>query len=177
MNLSPARPILKTTAQADLSPRLYWTKEPLLTCMAYVDLNPIRTSIAKTPGDSDFTLIQQRIRTAISSEQPKELLPLVGSERLNMPKELPFRLDHYLELVDWRGRHSAPRKRGAIPDNTPPILEQLGISPKYWLYLNRNFESRFRGLIGSVETVPQACTLLNKCWVHGLRDRQVRLFP
>ncbi|WP_444943830.1 transposase [Microbulbifer sp. ZKSA006] len=144
----------------------------LAACMAYVDLNPIRADMAKTPEDSDYTSIQQRIRAAVSGEQPKELLPFVGDERLNMPKGLPFQLDHYLELVDWSGRHLDPKKRGSIPQNTPPILERLGISAKHWLYLNRNFESRFKSLVGSAEAVRQACIRLDKRWAHGLRDCQ-----
>ncbi|WP_216646272.1 transposase [Microbulbifer sp. THAF38] len=99
-------------------------------CIAYVDLNPIRANMAKTPEDSDNISIQKHIRAAILGEQPKKLLPLVGSERLNMPKELPFRLDHYLELVDWSGRHLDLRKRGAITENTPPVLKRLGIPPR-----------------------------------------------
>ncbi|MFA0812905.1 transposase [Microbulbifer epialgicus] len=80
----------------------------LAACMAYVDLNPIHANITKTPEDSDHTSIQQRIRTLISGEQPKALLSLVDGERLHMPTELPFQLDHYLELVDWIGRHLDP---------------------------------------------------------------------
>ncbi|WHI45957.1 hypothetical protein ACJJIW_11675 [Microbulbifer sp. JMSA004] len=62
----------------------------LAACMAYVDLNPIRADIGKTPEDSDYTSIQQRVRAVISGEQPKELLPFVGGERLNMLKGFPF---------------------------------------------------------------------------------------
>ncbi|WP_444915798.1 hypothetical protein [Microbulbifer sp. TRSA007] len=61
---------------------------------------------------------------------------------------------------------------GAISQNMPPILERLGISAKYWFYLNRNFESRFKGLVGSAEAVRQACIQLNKRWVHGIGDCQ-----
>ncbi|MCX2842391.1 hypothetical protein OQJ59_12245 [Microbulbifer thermotolerans] len=28
------------------------------------------------------------------------------------------------------------------------FLERLQIDPRYWLYLNRNFESRFKSLVG-----------------------------
>ncbi|WP_444894583.1 hypothetical protein ACJJIE_10755 [Microbulbifer sp. TRSA001] len=52
-------------------------EKALAACMAYVDLNPIRANIAKTPEDSDHTSIQLRIRSAITTEQPKSLLPFV----------------------------------------------------------------------------------------------------
>ncbi|WP_413663089.1 hypothetical protein ACG1BZ_18435 [Microbulbifer sp. CNSA002] len=103
----------------------------LAACLAYVDLNPIRAGIAKTSEESDYTSIQQRIHTAISGEQPKSLMPLVGGEHRDMLKGLPFQLDHYLELVDWSGRQLHPKKRGAISENIPPILNRLGISPKH----------------------------------------------
>lgn len=38
-----------------------------------------------------------------------------------MPKGLPFRLNDYLELIDWTGRAILERKRGHIPSDQPPI--------------------------------------------------------
>lgn len=77
------------------------------SCMAYVDLNPVRTAIADTPENSDFTSIQQRIEywkskadsdsgEETGSFQPENLLPFAGSPRQPMPKGLHFLLIDYL---------------------------------------------------------------------------------
>jgi REP element-mobilizing transposase RayT len=40
---------------------------------------------------------------------------------------LPISLAKYLQIVDWAGRQVRPDKRGAIPEDVPPILARLGI--------------------------------------------------
>ena len=153
--------------------------------MAYVDLNPIRSSMAETPGTSDHTSIQQRIKRQQKIEkldpnaidqQPDNLLPFAGNPRQHMPKGLPFKYTDYLELVDWTGRILRDDKRGAIPTNTPEILSRLNIDTKHWIYLTRDFESTFKTLVGCAHQVRQACEQLGKCWVHGLK-RCAEVFP
>ena len=111
-------------------------EKALAACMAYVDLNPVRAGMADTPEKSEFTTIQERIKRAVTGKQtlqPTSLMPFVGNPREGMPKGLPFRFADYLELVDWTGRAIRKDKRGAIPDNLPPVLERLQIDPRYWL--------------------------------------------
>ena len=98
----------------------------LTACMAYVDLNPIRAKMAKTPESSEHTSIKARIdELKHRGSQPEQLMPFVGNPREPMPEGLPFRVEDYLALVDWSGRIIREEKRGAVAENLPPILERL----------------------------------------------------
>ena len=153
-------------------------EQALAACMAYVDLNPIRAKMAETPEESEHTSVRQRIAAASDGDfQPEQLFPFAGNPRNPMPQGIPFRLSDYLELVDWSGRCLREGKRGVIEDKLPPILERLQIDPRHWLYLNRNFESRFKSLVGCALAVRQACEQLGKRWVHGVRDCERYLSP
>ena len=89
----------------------------------------------------------------MNAYQPDTLMAFVGYPRQPMPPGLPHSLIDYLELVDWSGRAIREDKRGAIAESLPPILQRLDISPEHWLDLCTNFESRFKGLVGSVQSV------------------------
>jgi hypothetical protein len=166
----------------------------VLACLAYVDLNPVRAAIAKTPEDSDYTSIQRRIRTlqaasessadgenaeqdiAPAPTQPPELYPFVGGTREGMPEGLPFYLADYLDLVNWTGRAVRDDKRGAIAEDLPPILERIGITPAAWLELAEDFETTFCTWIGQAEHVERACERNRQRWARGIRACR-RLFP
>jgi len=155
----------------------------LAACMAYVDLNPIRASMTKTPETSDHTSIKQRIKKAETAhipnhlhQQVKALMPFAGNPRKNMPKGLPFRLTDYIELVDWTGRILRDDKRGSIDQTIPPILERLNIEAKHWRYMTQHFESRFKSLVGSVFKLKQACKQMGLQRTPGLASCQ-ECFP
>ncbi len=148
----------------------------LAACMTYVDLNPIRAKLADSPENSDHTSIKQRIAKALQAyqpnhphQQPKSLMPFAGYERQDMPNGLPFRLTDYLELVDWTGRAIREDKRGHIDNQLSPILKRLNIDAKHWCYLAQNFESKFKGLVGSACKLRQACQKLGYQRTPGLK--------
>jgi hypothetical protein len=131
----------------------------LTTCLAYVDLNPVRACMADTPEASEFTSAKQRIDTskeepeATEPKQPKPLFPFAGYPRQDMPEGLPFRLQDYLELLDWTGRQIRSDKRGSITQTLPPILERLNIDSEHWVYNTQHFESQFKGLVGTAISI------------------------
>uniref|UniRef100_UPI003D0C1DF3 transposase n=1 Tax=Sedimenticola sp. TaxID=1940285 RepID=UPI003D0C1DF3 len=154
----------------------------LAACMAYVDLNPIRAGIAKTPETSDYTSIQDRVHKAQQAhsanhpqQQPKHLMPFTGNPRQEMPMGLPFRLTDYLELVDWTGRAMLDSKKGAIPAEIPPILSRMQIDPKHWLYMTRQFESRFKTWVGCAQKLKQVCAELGYQRAPGMGSCKVLL--
>jgi REP element-mobilizing transposase RayT len=149
----------------------------LATCMAYVDLNPIRARMATTPETSDHTSIQQRINnTTQHKQQPTALYPFVGNPSKSMPEGLPFRFKDYLELVDWTGRIMRDDKRGHIDASTPPLLDRLNMETSNWLYLAQHFESKLKGMVGAAYKLKQVCSKLGYQRTHGLRSCE-NFFP
>ncbi|SMA50637.1 transposase [Parendozoicomonas haliclonae] len=139
----------------------------VLSCMAYVDLNPVRAGIAKTPETSDFTSIQERIEIYHESqEQPEHLKPLQLSN--TKTGKIPFALSDYFQLVDWAGRAVRDDKRGAISNDLPPILHRLGIDADAWLQTLQPGKAAFVHAIGGVGALQEYALKLGKKWLHGM---------
>jgi REP element-mobilizing transposase RayT len=149
------------------------TEEALLSCMAYVDLNPVRAGIATRPEASDYTSIQERIQPAfnlqyaIKSQRQagdllefkaplKPLLQFEASEANQSQQGILFAFRDYLELVDWTGRIIRNDKRGFIGNVLPPILSRLQISSEQWHLNTTQFESlharRFNRITPNIDT-------------------------
>ena len=156
--------------------------QALLSCLAYIDLNPVRAGIADTPEQSEHTSIRHRVKywqqnserkqkrnsqpdTVDGNDQlfqPDDLHPFVGHLRQPTPKGISFNLIDYLNLVDWAGRQIRENKIGAISVDAEPILKRLSISPEHWVYLCKHFESRFKGLVGCVHSLEEACQVFGR---------------
>ena len=139
--------------------------EALLTCMVYIDLNPVRAGIADTPETSEHTSIKERIKPQfnlswaiksyishggfsehLQSKNPIPIKPLaafVGGEKKNQASGIHFEFKDYLELVDFTGRAIRDDKAGHIDEGFPPILQRLGMEEKLWFEDCQNFEARY----------------------------------
>jgi len=143
----------------------------LLTCMSYVDLNPIRAGLAETPEDSDFTSLQARIEAHINQAENTSrpaLLPFTGGERIDRPDGIGFAFSDYLALVDWTGRAIRDDKRGHIPGHIEPILQQLNIDPDEWMPSVRDYDRKFKCVLGPVDRIRRFGLSVGRRWLHGL---------
>lgn len=121
----------------------------VLACMAYVDLNPIRAKMERTPETSRHTSIFHRIDAMKNSKQPDSLMQFVGNHQQNMSKGIAFSLIDYCELVNCTGRCIREDKAGYIDASQSSILECLGINSEQWLTLTTEFEQHFSTAVGS----------------------------
>ena len=130
----------------------------LVSCMAYVDLNPVRAKMDKTPEASKHTSIKTRIEVAKANQtQPKNLFPFIGYEREDQPQGLPFKLTDYLELIDLTGRLVRENKRGSLDISLAPILQRINLTSEQWLEVSTGFEKHFTTAIGSDRQLAKYC--------------------
>lgn len=147
----------------------------LLSCMAYVDLNPVRSRVSDTPEQSDYTSIQLRIKAAIKGKQPTPLLAFIGNEYQQKKTGISFSLKDYLTLVDETGRIIRNDKSGAISAEAESILARLHISDESWLKLTTEFECIFTGAVGSAKHLCEFSEHVGLQRTHGIANAQVYL--
>lgn len=143
----------------------------LVSCMAYVDLNPIRAGISESLEESEFTSIQERLAAYQSINKAKDselwLKPLVR-EKQEASSMLPLQETDYFALVDWTGRAIRYDKRGVIPDHVQQVLKQLGVNEANWVKNTQHFGSRFYRVLGRVSQIRKLADRTGSKWINGL---------
>ena len=148
--------------QARYQSQALLTETALLSAMVYVDLNPVRASMAKTPETSEYTSIKERIQPQCNLTNAahklgapphllnhfkaplKALLAFDGHTTKGIQTGIPFSWHDYLELVDWTGWVVREDKRGFINNRLPPILKRLSIDTGEWIINSTQFEQQHR---------------------------------
>jgi REP element-mobilizing transposase RayT len=156
----------------------------VLSCMAYVDLNPVRAGIATSLEEADFTSIQARLRSlaraqgkpAAKSQQPASLLPFADKQATRQPvNALPFGLRDYIELVEWTGRAARDDKHGVITGAMPQALVPTGLNPRQWLALALEIQRASVKAIGNLGDVRKYNRSLGRRWLSG-QSRLARIY-
>jgi len=154
-------------------------EKALVTCMAYVDLNPIRAGISDSLENSDFTSIQERLvveakkvkkrsyrqHRLLARRAAKHLLKRQAARRQSelfiineMPgcagERLPISQRSYVEVLTSTAKAlamppSEKEKALAFLRDRPGVLPEIGIEPDSWLDAVRNFNRYYAQAAGS----------------------------
>ena len=147
----------------------------LLTCMAYVDLNPVRAGIATTLEGSDFTSVQQRLLDVAKKRArrrkltaPASLSPFAGQTPSGAQRvPIPMDFAAYLELLDWAGRAVRDDKRGHVSGAEPPLLRALRLSPGGFVAALRHREMATARVLGTLASLEQYAARHDRQRVRG----------
>ncbi len=167
----------------------------VLTCMAYVDLNPVRARVAESPADSAFTSVFDRIRGRQGRSRVRRARRMVRAgvrltarqrklcaaararsrqdrwlSRLNAEGSPLSNVSEasYLALVDWTGRALREDKPGAIPPSVAPLLEQLEINTERWVETVERYGRLFFRVAGRAEMMSRLAGAAGLRWLRGI---------
>lgn len=168
----------------------------LFTCMAYVDLNPVRAGAAHSIEDSDFTSAKDRVEAARARRKiahykalrksaqglARRQETLLARERVNAKRdtwlsgfggsgrgELSLSAADYLAVLDDTGRHLRSDKRGSISPDLAPVLARLDIDATRWTQTIDRYGSMFWRMAGRAETMIAAAKQAGLGWLRGSR--------
>lgn len=143
----------------------------IITTSAYVDLNPLRAGIAKTPEDSEFTSIKQRVDYSAKQvgkkskskpnpplkqiydtlDQPNYLMSFLNPENKKETKiKLPITFSEYLEVVDYTARLIRTDGKASMPESVAPIFERLGLRGENWWQYASHLGTNFSYAVGNL---------------------------
>jgi hypothetical protein len=150
----------------------------LLTCMVYIDLNPVHAAMAEGLEDSHYTSVRLRLhalrrfaksralRATLPDSDLAELERMLEDEFVETPEStwmapiggdgendraplLGMDAAEYIAIVETAGRAPDPRKRGAIPSHVASMLTSLQFDVEQWLTQVMSSKRLFGTAIGS----------------------------
>lgn len=125
----------------------------LLTCMAYVDLNPIRAGLAARPEDALFTSIRERLLNAAKARTSPPGLMAFADQAAKNSDSLPVRFDDYVEIVRFAAKAVRAEKVVAVPAAVAARLERHELDSARFIETLRNYPRRFFTMVGHVHRI------------------------
>jgi len=135
----------------------------VLSCMVYVDLNPVRAGVASLARHASHTSLHRRVQ--LHPQHGDLLTPVASSIRSTLSA---VSAGQYLELVDWTSYelHASVSENHCAPPAT--LLNQLAMRPQHWLLQVPAIESRYHSAIGRVDSLIECARRAGRQWIRGV---------
>lgn len=145
-------------------------EKSLLACMAYVDLNPIRSGVSPSVDKSKYTSIHYRMIR--KNERHK---PLESFQSNNQSNSIPCDFQNYVALLaQLAQRQQSTDKKRSVSSLSPAQIIG-GLSDSQWYELTQRFESFFCYAVGEEAALHHFKWIMGKKRIRGVRHAR-RLF-
>ena len=144
----------------------------VFSCMAYVDLNPVRAKVTERLEESNHTSIQNRIN-AIKEKEPVNIQAYLDSSIQAISssinnKTLPMNLKSYIELVEWTGKNILYPNKSTMPQSISSTLSNLNLQQNHWLKQIENYNNHYCHVVGTVEQIREKAKQLKLRCMRGV---------
>ena len=172
-------PLAKLSNKEDFCTGRFWegryTSQALLdeaavlSCMTYVDLNPVRARITEKLEESNNTSIKHRLEQLTEEESvtllEQSIQAVTGSIK---EQKLSISLREYTELTEWAGQSIIHPGKSSLPTNLSPVLERLNLQQSHWLKQVENYGQLYCRVVGPVELIRQKANELKLKYLRGI---------
>lgn len=144
----------------------------VLSCMCYVDLNPVRAKITQKLEESNHTGIKKRIEQ-VKADKSNEAQPNLSksidalSGQLNSQR-MTISIGDYFELVEWTGKSIIYDNKASIPPNIQSILSSLNLQQGHWLKQIKDFNQHYCRVVGPVKLIQEKAKAMALTYLRGV---------
>ena len=140
-----------------------------LTCMAYVDLNPIRANMAKSLPQSEHTSIKRRLELLTPEELNQSMKAVAGKVK---NRTMVLKLKDYIELVEWTGNAIVYPNKSKTLFHLSGTFEHLNLRQENWLNQVQTFGENYYQFVGNVDRLKEKTKKLGRQWLKGIQPIQ-----
>lgn len=144
-------------------------EKAVAACMAYVDLNPIRAGLAKSPSTAKHTSLHKRIRSKHEGRIASPLMPFKNEVPAGI-KHLPFNFPDYRQQVEQTAVLLNLGEIQSASKSHMPLSHSMGFSTPQWIRLASQFEASFTGPAGSRQALTHYRDKTNQRYVRSLKN-------
>lgn len=139
----------------------------VLSCMAYVDLNPVRAKITQKLQESNHTSIKKRLDhlDEYCDKFDENIEAMSGTIRAN---KLSVTLREYTLLVEWAGKSIIYPNKAFIPPHIGYLLDRLNLQQQHWLKQVEQYGMNFNRIVGPTNLIRKKAQELKLRCMRGI---------
>lgn len=178
-------PLAKLSNEEDIVKGRFWEsrftsvalldESAVLSCMAYVDLNPIRAGMVENLQDSLYTSVKKRLeQLQTGGTQPNQLNKIIRPMAKAVDgRVMNVKLNDYIQLVEWAGKSIVHPNKAAMPIHINTLLINMNLQPDNWLNQVKSFNEGSPHSIGCLEKLREKAVQWQKKWIKGIGVSQL----